>query len=241
MTVTDTLPVRLDLRLGQRLAGSCSQSAGTVTCALGTVANGGTASAEIKVRPNIEGSVTTGERHLQRQRPEPVEQLGQRDHDRGPGRHLELTKTDSPDPVLSGQQLTYDLTVHNAGPSSTSGVALSDTLPSNVTFISVTTTRGSCFRSGVTVLCSLGTFADEDIATIQIKVTTQAPALDSANVFDRTADPIRPTRRDPDTTVNRVGQPLADEVRSRPTPLSAGRCSPYSLGVHNAGPRARPG
>ena len=29
---------------------------------------------------------------------------------------LSLTKTDSPDPVLVGEQLTYTLAVHNAGP-----------------------------------------------------------------------------------------------------------------------------
>ena len=35
-----------------------------------------------------------------------------------PAADLSLTKTDSPDPVLAGELLTYTLTVHNAGPSS---------------------------------------------------------------------------------------------------------------------------
>ena len=42
---------------------------------------------------------------------------------------LSLTKTDSPDPVLSGQQLTYTLAVHNDGPASAPSVSLSDALP----------------------------------------------------------------------------------------------------------------
>ena len=33
-----------------------------------------------------------------------------------PAADLSLTKTDSPDPVLAGELLTYTLTVHNAGP-----------------------------------------------------------------------------------------------------------------------------
>ena len=33
-----------------------------------------------------------------------------------PAADLSLTKTDSPDPVLAGQLLTYTLTAHNAGP-----------------------------------------------------------------------------------------------------------------------------
>ena len=33
-----------------------------------------------------------------------------------PAADLSLTKSDSPDPVLQGQQLTYTLSVHNTGP-----------------------------------------------------------------------------------------------------------------------------
>ena len=40
-----------------------------------------------------------------------------------------VTKTDSPDPVAGGQALTYTLGVQNAGPSSATGVVLTDTLP----------------------------------------------------------------------------------------------------------------
>ena len=47
---------------------------------------------------------------------------------------LSVTKSDSPDPLYAGEQLTYALTVHNAGPSSAGGVTLTDTLPSGVTF-----------------------------------------------------------------------------------------------------------
>ena len=104
---------------------------------------------------------------------------------------LQLTKTDSPDPVLYGQELTYTLTAHNDGPSETSGVALSDTLPAGVTFISATTTQGSCFRSGNTVLCTLGTLADEATVTVEIKVTalTVGTLSNEANVVGIVADP----------------------------------------------------
>ena len=77
--------------------------------------------------------------------------------------------------MLAGQQLTYTLTSHNAGPSATSGVAVTDTLPAGVDFDSATAIQGSCFGSGGTVLCSLGTLADQADATVEIKVTPQAP------------------------------------------------------------------
>ena len=92
-----------------------------------------------------------------------------------PAADLELAMTDSPDPLHPGERITYNLTVHNAGPSSTTGVALSDTLPAGVTFESVTTSLGSCFRSGVTVLCSIGTMAGGANVAVEIKVIAQAP------------------------------------------------------------------
>ena len=42
----------------------------------------------------------------------------------------------SPDPVLTGQSLTYTLTVTNLGPSTASGVTLTNGLPAGVTFVS---------------------------------------------------------------------------------------------------------
>jgi len=46
---------------------------------------------------------------------------------------LSLTKTDAPDPVGVGNNLTYTLTAANAGPSDAQAVVVTDTLPANVT------------------------------------------------------------------------------------------------------------
>ena len=39
---------------------------------------------------------------------------------------LEIVKTDSPDPVLAGNNLTYTLSVTNVGPSDAQTVSLTD-------------------------------------------------------------------------------------------------------------------
>ena len=58
MTLTDTLPAGVVFDSATPTQGTCSESSGTVTCALGTIANGGDASAEVKVRPQNGGQIT---------------------------------------------------------------------------------------------------------------------------------------------------------------------------------------
>ncbi len=53
--------------------------------------------------------------------------------------NLILTKSDSPDPVVSGAALTYTITVTNNGPGVATSVKVDDTLPSSVTFVSCAT------------------------------------------------------------------------------------------------------
>ncbi len=55
VTVTDTLPVGVTYVSATPSQGSCSQSLGVVTCTLGTLANGATATIEIKVIPPAAG------------------------------------------------------------------------------------------------------------------------------------------------------------------------------------------
>ena len=86
---------------------------GTVTCALGTIANGGSATVSIKVTPQNAGTITnTANVTSLTARPEHGQQRGERRRRPSiPSPNLSLTKTDSPDPVLVGQLLTYTLTV----------------------------------------------------------------------------------------------------------------------------------
>jgi uncharacterized repeat protein (TIGR01451 family) len=51
---------------------------------------------------------------------------------------LSVSKTDSPDPVVPGSNLTYTIGVTNLTAAEATTVALSDTLPANTTFVSLT-------------------------------------------------------------------------------------------------------
>ncbi len=115
----------------------------------------------------------------------------------GPVADLSLTKTDSPDPVVSGNQLTYQLTISNAGPNTATSVVVTDPLPAGTTFVSCTASQGSCNGPTVgtngTVTASLGNISAPGIAQVVIVVTVTgtapSPLVNSAVVSAASTDP----------------------------------------------------
>lgn len=74
---------------------------------------------------------------------------------------LQVAKTDLQDPVVAGEILDYELTVVNAGPSSSRNVVITDLLPEELTFLSATILDGSgeCVLADPTtntVTCHIG-------------------------------------------------------------------------------------
>ena len=88
--------------------------------------------------------------------------------------NLALVKTDTPDPVPLGEDLTYTLSITNDGPSDATSVTVTDTLPASVEFVSATPSQGSCLQLGGTVTCDLGTLAEQATAAVAIKVVPTA-------------------------------------------------------------------
>ena len=64
-----------------------------------------------------------------------------------PAPDLVVTKTDSPDPVLVGNNLTYTVTVKNQGGGKASSVVMTDTLPVSATLIAVPFARCTTMAS----------------------------------------------------------------------------------------------
>ena len=105
---------------------------------------------------------------------------------------LSVTKTDSPDTVTVRSNLTYPVTVTNTGPSTSTGVVLTDTLPGGVLYVSATPSQGSCpSPAGLVVTCSLGNLSPGTSVTVLIVVTptTIGTITNTASVTGSELDP----------------------------------------------------
>src|SRR5207249_8141084 len=88
--------------------------------------------------------------------------------------------------------LHYVVTATNQGPGDATGVSIDDTLPSGVSFGSVTPSQGSCTPNGsVSVHCDLATIAAGASATVDILVAPPVPGTltDSVAVSSSGSDP----------------------------------------------------
>lgn len=112
---------------------------------------------------------------------------------------LSITKTDSPDPVTAGGNLTYTLTATNNGPSDATGVKVTDTLPAGVTFVPATSSPG-CAVAGNIVTCDLGDLANGASATVTIDVTVDSTSA-CASILTNTAE-VSSNEPDSDSTNN---------------------------------------
>ncbi|GAA1056851.1 hypothetical protein GCM10017608_11330 [Agromyces luteolus] len=155
---------------------------------------------------------------------------------------LSITKTDSPDPVLAGDDLTYTITVANGGPSTATDVVVTDELPDGTTFVEGVDGNGTTVCTLVqagTVVCDLGTMAPGETRTVYLTVTVD-PSLDPDAVLENTAT-VESATPDPDGSDNTANQSTnvdtaADLWLDKTAVLRSGNPAPvivFTLVVHN--------
>lgn len=111
-----------------------------------------------------------------------------------------LLSGSAPTTVQAGQDLTYTFTLSNNGPSSLSNVTLSDTLPANTTFLSLSAPTGwtTTTPTGGTgaITATIGTLAADTTATFTLTVLVGSGAqgttvVNNASVtYTGTANPV---------------------------------------------------
>jgi uncharacterized repeat protein (TIGR01451 family) len=113
-----------------------------------------------------------------------------------PTADLSVTKTASPDPVTTGDDLTYTVTVTNNGPDPATSVTVTDNLPPETTFVSCSSTGGGvCGGSGnnrTVTFALLPSGASETItfvANVNCSVADGTVISNTATVSSSTPDP----------------------------------------------------
>ena len=86
---------------------------------------------------------------------------------------LQITKSAAPSPTTVGTQVTWTMVVKNNGPSNATGVKMADPVPAGVTFVSVTSTQGTC-TGGALVSCTIGNMNVGASVTITLVTTAAA-------------------------------------------------------------------
>ena len=131
-----------------------------------------------------------------------------------------IMKTASPEPVNQGTNMTYTLQVTNNGPAVAQGVTVSDNpLPPEVSYVSVSTTQGSCTYTAGTksVGCSLGSISVGGLVIVTINVTanTFSSSTQSTNTATVSATTIDPnTTNNSSTSLSTILSPTAVQLAS---------------------------
>lgn len=154
---------------------------------------------------------------------------------------LAVSQSDSPDPVLAGNRVTYTVSVINRGPHPATGVQLTDTIPARGIFQSATSSRGSCAQSNGIVTCSFERLSVGETATVSIVVTSDSLAtmLNKAVVSAVERDPDLSNNSSEETTrridPSAAAADLAVTQVVSPDPGVTGQPMAYSITVINKG------
>ena len=158
---------------------------------------------------------------------------------------LLLSKTDTPDPVNAGSNLSYQITLTNSGPSNAASATFTDTLPADTTFVSLSTTGPwTCTTPGVgttgTVTCTNPSYGGVDFFTLVVNVSQYVPAgtvlSNTATLSSATPDPNGANNSSTATTTVSTASDMRITKVDTPDPVTAGNNLTYTINVGNFGP-----
>ena len=205
VTVTDSVPAGMFF-VSADPACTFDAAASTVTCAIGTLANGARQDVTITLRPQPAnaGQTLTNTARVTGDQPDPStdDNASSASIFVPPQANLAIAKTVSPTTVAVGGTLTYTLAVTNAGPSTATSVTVDDPLPAGLTATSATAGQGTCTITGRDVRCALGDIPTNGQVEVTIKVTV-GPDAGGTTLVTRRPSAVPSQTRAPTTTARR--------------------------------------
>ncbi len=153
---------------------------------------------------------------------------------------LSVTKVASPATVFAGSSITYTITVTNGGPDAAANVSLSDTLPSDTTFVSLTCPVGWACSGGSTVTAtdtSLASGASGQftlVVNVNASTASGTPITNTATVSPTDTTPVDNSATA--TTTVATSADLSVTKSDSPDPVVANGNVTYTITVLNSGP-----
>jgi len=220
--------------------GECSESDGTVTCDLGSLADGERAEVDLTVRADEAGNVANTVT-VSSDAPDPNESDNSDSESTLVvvfSTDLAITKVDDEDPVAVGEEILYTLTAKNNGPNDAAGVIVTDTVPEGTTFVSAVASQGECSEADGTVTCDLGALASRFEATVDLTLRADelGDVINEARVTGSVVDSDDSNNSDTETTAIKVLADLSVLKDDEADPVAVGENIVYSILVTNNGP-----
>jgi len=169
-----------------------------------------------------------------------------------PSTDLSIVKSVSSATAVPGDTVTYMLAVNNAGPNTANSVTVSDTLPTQLTFVSCTesTGTGQCTYSGGTVTVTYASMTNGASSTVTINTTLNSGVTDGLNVGNSASvsasSPTDPNTNNNSSTAyftihNRADLAVTKSASSTSpywpaTGIEVGDSLTYTVAVTNKGP-----
>ena len=141
---------------------------------------------------------------------------------------VSVTITDAPDPVTAGTNLTYTLTVANAGPSDAANVTVAMVAPAGTTLVSGPGPIGT--------LAAGGSLQNIYVFAVSPAVLTGTIITGTATVASTTADGTPGNNSASTTTAVITLADVSVTITDAPDPVTAGTNLTYTVTVSNAGP-----
>jgi uncharacterized repeat protein (TIGR01451 family) len=149
---------------------------------------------------------------------------------------LSISKTASPNPVSAGGTLTYTLTYTNTGNDDATGVFITDTVPTNTTFVSATSGGA---ESGGVVTWNIGILGAGASGSVQMVVQVDSPLPNGTFITNDTygidSNETAPINGTPQTTTVGSSPVLSISKTASPDPVTAGGTLTYTLDYTNTG------
>ncbi|MBB2987761.1 DUF7507 domain-containing protein [Terracoccus luteus] len=247
VVLTDPVPAPLVFRSAAPSQGSCTQSGGTVTCLLGDVPLGATATvtvvAAVPPAGGANGVTNTARVTASTTDPATVNNTASYRLSTGASANVVMSKTAGPATATAGAPVTFTLTARNAGPSDAQGVTVTDQVPASVAISAVTTTTpgATCTTTGNAVSCTASTLTAGSSLVVTVQGTLAATTAAGTLTNTATAtvsSPTDPTLGDNTATTSTPVQTRADVVLAKtgPATVTAGGAVTWTLTARNDGP-----